>query len=255
MSAIDNFVQVTGCNDYQLAEQLLRKHRLHLNDAIDDYYTNHLSQGSHNNANLNVEALEAIFSQYADNSDNNIMDLDGTIAYFTDLGIDVENDPQALVAAYILESPSTGVFNRDKFIKNWGKVQPSIKSISDMSEYLNSALNDNILMKNVYKFAFKYALEEGQRKLETDDVVALWKCFYQNEFKNLEINGVESTVTKFVNDYIGGGNCRKTQISQDEWNMAYQFFQIPLNELSQYEESSAWPVLMDEFVDFLLERE
>lgn len=267
MSNTDNFLQITGCGNRELARKFLNQSGGRLDLAIDNYYNqqsrNHNLTNNNNNNNISgsqpltkistqaVEKLNKIFDKYAEQSDNDKMDIDNTIHYFNDLNIDAENDVKAIITAYILESPSTGVFYRKPFVKNWGKL--NVSSLQDMNTYLQNAKFNNQLMNQVNKFAFKYALEEGERKLPIEDAVALWRIIYKDEL--LKEKEVPTTASKFINDFIADGHSGRTTINMDEWNMSRPFFQIPLDELSQLDESAAWPVLMDEFVDFLLERE
>lgn len=254
MSLVREFTQVTGCTSNKIAIKFLEKNDQNINAALNDYFNNADSLVADSTCHNNSNQLDQIFSKYADASDPNIMDLEGTIQYFTDLKIDAENDVEAITTAYLLESPSTGVFERSKFVQNWCKVPVNISSIQKMSEYLHNVVNDPEIMKDVYQFAFKYALEEGKRKLNLNDAIALWKVIYKQQFIELQTNGMETTVTKFINDFIEAGKSDKENISRDEWDMAFSFFNIPLDQLEQHSESEAWPILMDDFVEFLFDR-
>jgi hypothetical protein len=260
MSLLTNFAQVTGCMDVAIGRRLLTKHNMHLNNAVDEYFSSpQLQQTAAPQRNGGIynspQVIDALFSKYADTSDPNIMDLEGTISYFGDMNIDVESDAEAILAAYLLESPSTGVFLREKFVRNWSNINTAtIATIEDMAKYLHDAKSDSKLFNEAHKFAFKYALEDGQRKLELEDAISLWKVLYQDEFRKFAETGTPTTATKFVNDFIEAGNSGKTQISRDEWEMSAPFFAIPLSELEKHSETAAWPVLMDDFVDFLFDR-
>lgn len=248
---ITNFIQVTGCADETIADYFLKKNKLHLNNAIDDFYANgHVVVQE----SANAKVISQIFDKYTDNDSKDQIGIDGALSYFSDMGIDVENDVEALIAAYILKSPSTCIFNKTEFVSGWCNVSPEITSVADMARYLHHAKNNCDLMKKVHNFAFMYALDEGERKLEIDAAVALWKIIYKTDFAHFEETGKHTTVTKFVIDFIVSGKSGKSQISRDEWEMSYDFFVIPLVELENYSESEAWPVLMDDFVDFLFGR-
>jgi DCN1-like protein 1/2 len=258
MSQLDQFLEITGCSSARTANSFLQKNKMDLNEAIIDYFN---VGGSSKSSDKRIKStkndaslLDQIFSKYVHSSDSNTMDIEGSIAYFTDLNIDIENDVESIIAAYILESPSTGIFKRSSFVKNWVNVNVDVNTIKGMSKYLHNAITDIELMKNVYRFAFKYALEDGKRKLDLQDAISLWKVIYKPQFIQLEQNGIETTVTKFINDFLCAGKSGKESISKDEWDMAMSFFNIPLAELEQHTELAAWPVLMDDFADFLFGR-
>lgn len=260
MGLTEDFLQITGCRDRHVAERYLGRHRWELNEAINHFFNDNehgnkeLGSGAAEDNISNVQEVDAIFSQYADGPNGDVIDVEGTVAYFSAMGIDVEQDVEALIAAYVLESPSTGVFTRDKFVQNWMKLDCKVRTLEDMAQHLHQAKAQTLLMKEVYQFAFKYALEEGKRKLDIDDAVALWRVLYRDQFQQLAQTATPTTVTRFVNDFVSAGNSGKDTISKDEWNMAYSFFTIPLQDLEKHSESAAWPVLMDEFVEFLFEQ-
>lgn len=255
MSSTDQFMQITGCTNRDLARRYISNSGGFLDVAIDNYYTHENSAASVATSQTVpdkhiIADLKKIFARYSERTNPDQMDIDGTIAYFTDLDIDPENDVEAIIAAYILESPSTGVFRKDSFVKNWAKVR--VGNIKDMAIYLHQAKHDTKLMDEVHKFAFKYALESGERKLAVDDALALWKVIYHDDHTN---KTEPSTASKFVNDFVASGKSGKQTISMDEWNMSRPFFTIPLAKLENLSEDAAWPVLMDDFVDFLYQRE
>lgn len=257
MNSIKQFKQLTGCPSDSIASHYLRYSDI--DRAIDNFFTDYARQTNGTpikrvHVNNRNQILE-IFNKYADKSDYKCIDIDGTMDYFTSLGIDVENDVSAIIAAYILESPSTGVFLKDPFVNGWCQINAQTDTLEGMAKYLQAAKGDNNLMKRVYKFAFKYALDEGEKKLDIDAAIMLWKVFFRDQFIQYEQTGEHSTVTKFVNEFLSAGILpNKKQISRDEWDMALLFFQIPLTDLDGHSSSSAWPLLMDDFVDFLFGR-
>lgn len=259
MNAVNKFQDITGCKNESAACTYLENNHMNLNAAIDQYFADQyreindtaLNQISSND----IKLLNEIFDHYCERRNPEEMDVDGTIQYFTDLGINPEEDVTAIIAAYILESPSQGVFLRSCFVNNWSKINMKVDTLEGMKEYLVKSKQDNDLMKQVYKFAFRYALEDGEKKLELDAAVALWKVFYCDQFNNYNRTGQHSTVTKFVEDYLLGGVLpEKKKISRDEWDMALLFFQISLDKLENHSSAAAWPLLMDDFVDFLFGR-
>lgn len=259
MDTIKKFKDITGCMNESIAYRFLENSGMNLNSAIDHFFAEQYratDQTAPNQANVNDSRfITAIFEKYCETPGSDKMDVDGTIQYFLDLGINPEDDVTAIIAAYILESPSQGVFLRDLFVKNWSRVNYKVDSLEGMTQYLNESKNNNDLMKHVYKFAFKYALEDGEKKLDVDSAIALWKVFYKDQFEQYYRSGNHTTVTKFVEDYLLAGKVpEKKQISRDEWEMALSFFQIPLEDLKDHSTAAAWPLLMDDFVDFLFER-
>lgn len=243
MSTLSTFMEITGCPSQTVAERCLRKHNYSINRAIDDYFQNIEStlQLQYNKQPENPEVVN-IFKKYADNSNQEIIDIDGTIQYFNDLNIDFETDIRALIAACVLNSTNAGEFKRESFVSYWS--QQNVSTIAGMSQHLHDISQNGDIIEKTYKFAFNYTLEHKKKKLPVEEAIALWSVFFSKDLQN-----PETTAFKFINDYIATGKSGKTDITRDEWMMAYEFFQIPLSDLKKHTENAAWPVLMDEFVD------
>lgn len=140
------FADVTGSTT-SVAQYWLGKHSWDLAQATNAYFLKYGSSAPPaKRTKLNNSHIAAIFDKYkgmygtstifmittttsqwkssilttnyfTDNETGNI-EIEGTIQYLEDLGYDAE-DPVALVLAYFLESPSTGVFKKDSFINQW----------------------------------------------------------------------------------------------------------------------------------------
>lgn len=53
----------------------------------------------------------------------------------------------------------------------------------------------------------------------------------------------------------GNDACAKRGISLDEWNMMLQFMRDMAPDFSNYDESSSWPLLLDDFVEWHQQRQ
>jgi DCN1-like protein 1/2 len=228
-----DFTQTTG----SIADQFLRNSKYDLELAINNFLSYQASGSSKDN-----KTLGDVFDKYKDPSDENVIGIDGTIEYLADLGFEPE-DKVTLALADFLDSPSVGVFERRSFILKWQSVDA--KTLDDMKrhlEVLNSKLENDVgYLKQVYQFAFKFLLDEGQRTLPLETAIAYWELILKPIY-----GGKIDEWSKFLTEEW------KQAISKDAWNMFFVFLQEYEQDpsLESYDETAAWPSLIDEFVEY-----
>lgn len=190
-------------------------------------------------------ALEAIFAKYKEPNRNafgaEFIGLDGTLAYLDDLAIDPE-DVRALVLAWRLGAKEVGVFEHDPFIEGWTKV--GVSTLDQMNEYIErtSALfsSDDQTFLEIYRFTFGFSLDRNEKQLPLEEAVDLWRLLLASGHGE----GFYSWLVK--------ESGRKT-IRKDEWNMVPGFLALGDGPqlVENYSEEDAWPLLMDEYVEYL----
>lgn len=187
---------------------------------------------------LTESKLEAIFEKYME--DQETIGIDGTLQYIEDLGYQPE-DLVVLALAQFLNSPSTAVFKRDDFIKNWGTqgVSNLEEMQSQMQRFEKLLEEDDSFLQSLYNFTFKYILEEGQRNLSLETAIEYWNLLL-SKFDQSHID----LWCKFI------AEVHDSHISRDQWTMTYEFFKWwSCHDLKEYDEALAWPSLMDTFVE------
>lgn len=199
--------------------------------------------------------LIAIYDKYKDGDNEDRIDINGTIAYLEDLRLDPD-DPTSLMLAFFLESPSMGVFLRDKFLSKWQAEK--IDSLKGMREftlnlYEQLAANES-LFQGVYNYTFEFLMEvPGQRLLSYELAIDYWKLLFMNrdEFKPC-YQRLEQWFDFVSSEYRRG-------FSKDTWQMFYLFIKnIALQDpthFKDYDEMSAWPSVIDEYIEYLKENE
>lgn len=213
-----------------------------------------------------LDKLVAIYETYKDPKDPNHIDIDGTITYLDDLGIE-SDDPKALMLAYYLQSPSVGVFNKSSFLSQWQlqKINSLVamkKFIDKLYEILiNNQGNQNISIdgvevsfENFYNFTFDFLMtNENQKLLDLETAVDYWKLLLPLISTN------EQVTTRFNQWYDFIAQECKRAISKDSWSMFYLFIEeIVLKDpltFKDYDEMAAWPSIIDEYIEYLREHE
>ncbi|KAI8878605.1 DUF298-domain-containing protein [Backusella circina FSU 941] len=88
----------------------------------------------------------------------------------------------------------------------------------------------------MYKYTFSYAKNKDQKCMDVDTAVVLWTMLLADKFP-------------IVHDFVTFLQQQKPVkvINRDQWQ---SFLEFASQDLDCYDESSAWPVLFDEFVDW-----
>lgn len=191
---------------------------------------------------VDTKQLEKIFAKYADESKKDEIGIEGTMQYLEDLEIGLE-EVGVLGLAMELAAPTQGVFTRSGFIGGWTALR--ISSLEGMKQHAatltpalssSSSTRDAELFKKTYLHTFTFALTPPSRTLPLDSAIVFWDLLLAGDvFPRLD------QWRRFVTEKGRG-------ISRDVWNLLYDFIHTVGADLSDYDESEAWPVMIDEFV-------
>lgn len=249
------FADVTGCPVNDLTKWL-EKNNWKIDEAIDAYLTN--KSNSFSSKRKQDAKVVAIFDKYKDSEDDSIIGIEGTLQYIEDLGFDPDN-VITLVLAYFLESPSMGVFYKDKFIQIWSQLKintiPGMKTYIEQSLYKEQfLLEESDYFKKVYDFTFEFLMENpGQKVLPYDLAIDYWRLLL------LDRVGLQECGLRLQQWFDFIDSEYKRGFSQDTWRMFYLFVIEILKPdpetLKDYDEMSAWPSAIDEYIEYLREND
>jgi DCN1-like protein 1/2 len=234
-------------------------------EAIDAYLSEESSSETATTFPIKVEPkLVEIFDKFADPSDPQKIDINGTMNYLASLKIEPEH-PKALFLAYLLNSPSVGVFERQSFLSQWALVKCT--SLKQMTTYIDTFYDDIIAGKstvvinqrrasfqNLYNFTFGFLMElQNQKLLDVELAIDYWKLLFP-----LIID--DNTVLKRLDQWYGFvQTVHKRSFSKDSWSMFYLFVEDIMKSdpvaFSQYDEMASWPSVIDEFIEYLREND
>lgn len=143
--------------------------------------------------------------------------------------------------AYVLgSSAKPGCISREEFIAGMKKAgKSSIEGLKDILPALDPGFLDRTEFREFYKFAFKFSLEGTKRTLEKELVLDLLPIV------------LDENRAPHMNSFLAFlQECEHKVITLDQWTSFLLFSQTTAKDLSDFDEDGAWPLLLDEFVDW-----
>ncbi|KAG2219199.1 hypothetical protein INT45_013065 [Circinella minor] len=241
---VKNLVEFTNISETE-AVQRLRSVNWDVNVALNSYYEsgNHQTVPASNTpSGCDVRAVERLYTTYQDPDNKEMIMIEGTMQLCQDLGIE-PTQLEFLLVSYHLGSERMGEFGHKEFVQ--GMIRLQCDSISRLKQALPSlvtALNDPESFRRVYSYAFLLGRQTGQKSLSLDAAVELWRLLLANQVEFLE-----NWIT-FLEQKHGKA------ISRDTWNLFYDFATQPNIDFNVHDSEGAWPILIDEFVEYMKEQ-
>jgi len=274
---VQNLIQYT---DHNLTEQqsikLLKNSQIQwdLNRAINYYFDNSNEFIIKQKSKVNTNHIQNIFQTYEDPFSKNNINIDGIEKLCQDLKLDISSR-EILILAWKLNAKVQGRFTLDEF--TFGLKQLNINSVSSLSKIL-SEMNKCIdksqqNFKDLYQFTFDYARDPKSKGIEAEVAIDYWKILFtlhgqfdQETYSSGKSNSLASCeeiqkfpnfhllthFINFINEQIDSNQIQN--ISRDQWTLLFDFAKDCENNIKEYDECSAWPVLIDEFVEWYKEK-
>jgi len=182
----------------------------------------------------------AWFQEYTGHDD--VIGPEGMEKFCEDIGVEPENIVM-LSLAWKLEAKQMGFFTRAEWLKGMTQLQcDNIGKLQGKLNYLRSLLDDPANFKTIYRYAFDFAREKDQRSMDIETAKAMlalllgkhWPLF--SSFHHF----LEQSKYKVIN--------------KDQWCNVLEFSRLIQPDLSNYDEDGAWPVMLDEFVEWYKEQ-
>jgi len=197
---------------------------------------------------INESAIEKLFQEIADDDDPNVASMEGISKLGDKLGIDVTEDIRILVLLWKLganEKPAQ--ISKTEWMNGCGSlgIDSWDKLKTNVLPTLDTGFLDQSEFKDFYKFTFQFNRQGTHRTLEKEMVLALLNLVLKNRIPDDRLE----SFCAFVETNAG-----YSRITLDQWT-SFLDFCYECEDLSSYDEStSAWPVLIDEYVEYMEEK-
>ncbi|CAB9516147.1 DCN1-like protein [Seminavis robusta] len=196
---------------------------------------------------LNTDNAEKLFQEIADEDDDQVAGMEGISQLCEKLDIDPLEDLRVLVLLWKMganEKPAQ--ISKQEWMQGCAKLNvDSIAKFQNILPSLDTGFLDQTEFKDFYKFCFQFNRQGTHRTLDKELVVALIKMVLKERIPKDRLD----SFCDFVESQES-----YTRITLDQWT-SFLDFCYECEDLSSYDEStSAWPVLIDEYVEFMEER-
>ncbi|KAG0289317.1 DCN1-like protein 5 [Linnemannia gamsii] len=154
--------------------------------------------------------------------------------------IDWKPGVDMLVLAFHLEADTMPIFTKDEWAKGMKKLEvDSVERLKAKMASLVERLKDPTHFKEFYRYIFMFAKDSEQKCMPVDTACAMISTVMKGRPHEL----------RFV-EYLGVKKPIKV-INKDQWYNFLDFSETISEDLSNYDGlSSAWPVLLDEYVEW-----
>ncbi|KAL8153381.1 hypothetical protein V2J09_011141 [Rumex salicifolius] len=210
-------------------------------NAAADLYRSATSKAS----SKELERIDQLFYAYTDTS-SGIIDPDGIEKLCSDLEVDY-TDVRVLMLAWKMQAEKQGYFT----LEEWRRcLKPlhvdTIAKLKKALPELEYEVRRTSNFVNFYSYAFQYCLtEEKQKSIDIESVCQLLDIVLGSIFR-AQVNYLIEFL-KVQTDY--------KVINMDQWMGFYRFCnEISFPDLSNYNEDHAWPLVMDNFVEWMKEK-
>mmetsp|Transcript_27546 Transcript_27546/g.39440 ORF Transcript_27546/g.39440 Transcript_27546/m.39440 type:complete len:271 (+) Transcript_27546:136-948(+) len=206
------------------------------------------SSSSSSRVNNQLAASSKLFDAYCDHeNDPTVINMEGIEKLCEHVGIDPMKDTRILVLLWKLNaSEKPGHVTKEEWIKGCEKLGiDSIDKIKRMLPSLETGFIDEDDFKEFYKFVFQFNREGTHRTLDKGLVTALQELVLKDRID-------EKRLATWVDFLESQQNENYSRITLDQWISFFDFCLECEDLETDYDEvNSAWPVLIDEYVEYM----
>eukprot|EP00752_Nemacystus_decipiens_P012031 g10666.t1 len=187
--------------------------------------------------------LDDWFNRYADGDEKDSILDDGIEKFYAELGVDTQ-DLIVLIISWKMEAEEMCVYSRGEWQKGMSKLGvSSTRQLRQQLDTLRGEVADrrSQTFREFYMFCFEYAKERGKKSIELEVCLSVW---------DLALQGPEFPLLKDFSEFLRGA--KVPVVTKDMWAQTLAFFCQVDADLSNFDESDAWPVVVDEFVEKML---
>jgi len=196
------------------------------------------------------ESLMRIFQKYResglslsssqDTGDNIVGN--GILQLGVDLGSTSDEDPLLLIIAWKLSSASVWEFYKSEWLLAW--ALNGCFTLDQMKaacvKWREDIATNASEYRSFYTFVFGYLKDDKATAIDREEAIMAWRTV-----------GIPDRWTLWDKwlQYLQENNIRS--VNKDTWLMLLRFIEQVGNDVSSYDSFDCWPLIIDEYVDFL----
>lgn len=241
---IAQFRGITGSSE-KIATDCLKQTGWSAEAAIDYFYSSGFANSAPASGGLDLRGIEALYQRYKEPSEEQIA-VDGITKFCEDLEVD-PTDIVVLVISYYMNAQVMCEYSKEEFTS--GLVKLGVDSVDKLKRKLpelRAELKHDDKFREVYSFAYNFSREKGQKCVQLDTALAMWQLLFS----------VPEQRWPLIDDWCEF--LQKTHsnraIPKDTWTQLLDFIKSVKPDFSNFDENSAWPYLLDEFVDHMQQK-
>lgn len=189
-----------------------------------------------------LERIDQFFYTYA-NKSSGMIDPEGIELLCSDLEVD-HTDARVLMLAWKMIAEKQGYFTLEEWRRGLKVLRvDTIAKLKKTLPELEKEVRRTSNFVDFYQYAFRYCLtEEKQKSIDIESICQLLDLVLGSQYR--------AQVDYFI-EYLKAQTDYKV-INMDQWMGFYRFCnEISFPDFSNYDPDLAWPLILDNFVDWM----
>jgi len=217
--------------------------------SVEKKRTLHATSSSGSDTALEAHA-QVLFERYCDLPTEDCISVSGLESLCDDLGLEPD-DFLLLLLAWQCNAAMMCRLTRSEFVTGCRLLKATTTDgiLSRLKDVAVDVQRDKNKFRDMYRWAYAFALDTSvlQRSLPLDIAVAMWRLVFSGS----------DVVPKILPCWLEFLEKRDDihSISRDTWEMFLVFVTKIGDNLDSYDESEAWPSLLDDFVEYENDRQ
>eukprot|EP01121_Diplochlamys_sp_Union-15-3_P000735 TRINITY_DN10611_c0_g2_i11.p1 TRINITY_DN10611_c0_g2~~TRINITY_DN10611_c0_g2_i11.p1 ORF type:complete len:254 (+),score=53.31 TRINITY_DN10611_c0_g2_i11:535-1296(+) len=245
------FTGVKGASGISPAASVYRNTKLSFNFGpnfvhLPKYCTSinySLNDAQRKSLNELFEKYQAIGTKLSESGESgDLIKGGGVLQLGQDIGSKGDDDPVLLILAWKLRAEVVWEFSRDEFVT--GFAIQGVYSMSDLKkkvvEWKNDIKNDKDQFRSFYNFIFEYLKDPKATALEKEEALMAWGM--------LNLTSIWKLWPKWE-EFLKKSPTKS--VPRDTWQMLLTFIDQIGENVSSYDPMDCWPIIIDEFCEYV----
>jgi len=197
--------------------------------------------------------IEQLFQHYKDigvklsasGETGDVVKGEGTVQLYKDLEVSGDEDISPLVLAWKLHAETVWLFTREEFVNGWTVYSCSTidRMKARIAQWKKEVETNGDLFRSFYQFVFDY-LRGDKKILLLEEAAMVWGLV------------LPCRKWKLLPDWLAFVRERNVKsFTKDTWAQLLEFANLYPTDLKNYDETSSWPVVFDEFVAYMQKKQ